>query len=65
MGQGSAKLESLALACGWFYDAHRAETDCHALLAVLALSSVLAVLLFHHPDQSARLDDDTDARAAR
>ena len=35
-GQGSAKLESLALACGWFYDAHRAETDCHALLAVLA-----------------------------
>lgn len=36
MGQGSAKLESLALACGWFYDAHRAETDCHALLAVLA-----------------------------
>ena len=36
MGQGSAKLENLALACGWFYDAHRAETDCHALLAVLA-----------------------------
>lgn len=35
LGQGSAKLESLALACGWFYDAHRAETDCHALLAVL------------------------------
>ena len=36
MGQASAKLENLALACGWFYDAHRAETDCHALLAVLA-----------------------------
>ncbi len=35
-GQGSARLESLALACGWFYSAHRAETDCHALLAVLA-----------------------------
>lgn len=35
-GQGSAKLESLALAHGWFYDAHRAEMDCHALLAVLA-----------------------------
>jgi DNA polymerase-3 subunit epsilon len=35
-GQGSAKLESLALAKGWFYDAHRAEMDCHALLAVLA-----------------------------
>ena len=35
-GRGSAKLESLAQACGWFYDAHRAEMDCHALLAVLA-----------------------------
>ena len=35
-GQGSAKLESLARAMGWFYDAHRAEMDCHALLAVLA-----------------------------
>ncbi|WP_296506798.1 3'-5' exonuclease [Rhodoferax sp.] len=34
-GQGSAKLEYLALAKGWFYDAHRAEVDCHALLAVL------------------------------
>jgi DNA polymerase-3 subunit epsilon len=35
LGHGSSKLESLALANGWFYDAHRAETDCHALLAVL------------------------------
>jgi DNA polymerase-3 subunit epsilon len=35
-GQSSAKLESLALRKGWFYDAHRAEVDCHALLAVLA-----------------------------
>ena len=35
-GRGSAKLESLAQAKGWFYDAHRAEMDCHALLAVLA-----------------------------
>lgn len=34
-GRGSAKLESLALQMGWFYDAHRAEMDCHALLAVL------------------------------
>lgn len=34
-GHSSAKLESLALAMGWFYDAHRAEMDCHALLAVL------------------------------
>ena len=34
-GRGSAKLESLALGLGLFYDAHRAEMDCHALLAVL------------------------------
>ncbi|MGQ0710764.1 MAG: 3'-5' exonuclease [Rhodoferax sp.] len=35
-GRGSAKLENLALALGLFYDAHRAETDCHALLRVLS-----------------------------
>lgn len=35
-GLSSAKLESLAQFHGWFYDAHRAEMDCHALLAVLA-----------------------------
>ena len=35
-GKRSAKLESLALDNGWFYDAHRAEMDCHALLAVLS-----------------------------
>lgn len=34
-GRSSAKLEQLAQAEGWFYDAHRAEMDCHALLAVL------------------------------
>lgn len=34
-GRSSAKLESLAQALGFFYDAHRAEMDCHALLAVL------------------------------
>ncbi len=34
-GKRSAKLESLAMDMGWFYDAHRAEMDCHALLAVL------------------------------
>ena len=34
-GQSSAKLEILALKLGWFYDAHRAEADCHALLKVL------------------------------
>jgi len=34
-GRSSAKLENLAQAMGLFYDAHRAEMDCHALLAVL------------------------------
>lgn len=34
-GQSSAKLENLALKLGWFYDAHRADADCHALLTVL------------------------------
>jgi DNA polymerase-3 subunit epsilon len=34
-GQSSAKLEYLAFDKGWFYEAHRAEVDCHALLAVL------------------------------
>jgi DNA polymerase III subunit epsilon len=36
-GRSSAKLENLALDQGFFYDAHRAETDCHALLAILAV----------------------------
>lgn len=35
-GSGSAKLEFLAHERGWFYDAHRALADCHALLQVLA-----------------------------
>ncbi|MFZ2297738.1 MAG: 3'-5' exonuclease [Aquabacterium sp.] len=35
-GRGSAKLEFLAHELGFFYDAHRAEMDCHALLTVLA-----------------------------
>ena len=39
-GSGSAKLEFLASERGWFYDAHRAQVDCHALLQVL--SSALA-----------------------
>jgi DNA polymerase-3 subunit epsilon len=35
-GRSSARLENLANAMGWFYNAHRAEMDCHALLTVLA-----------------------------
>ncbi|UUZ66709.1 DNA polymerase III subunit epsilon [Polaromonas sp. P2-4] len=34
-GRSSAKLSYLASELGWFYDAHRAEMDCHALLTVL------------------------------
>lgn len=35
-GAESAKLSALAQDRGWFYDAHRALVDCHALLQVLA-----------------------------
>lgn len=35
-GADSAKLSALAQDQGWFYDAHRALVDCHALLQVLA-----------------------------
>lgn len=35
-GAGSSKLSALAQDQGWFYDAHRAQVDCHALLQVLA-----------------------------
>jgi DNA polymerase-3 subunit epsilon len=34
-GAESAKLSALAQDRGWFYDAHRALVDCHALLQVL------------------------------
>lgn len=34
-GAESAKLSALAQDQGWFYDAHRALVDCHALLQVL------------------------------
>lgn len=35
LGAESAKLGALAQDRGWFYDAHRALVDCHALLQVL------------------------------
>lgn len=34
-GADSSKLSALAHDHGWFYDAHRAQVDCHALLQVL------------------------------
>jgi DNA polymerase-3 subunit epsilon len=36
LGYASAALEFLAYRTGFFYDGHRAEIDCRALLAVLA-----------------------------
>jgi DNA polymerase-3 subunit epsilon len=36
IGSDSAKLSALASDRGWFFDAHRAQVDCHALLQVLA-----------------------------
>jgi DNA polymerase III subunit epsilon len=36
LGAGSAKLGALAQDRGWFFEAHRAQVDCHALLQVLA-----------------------------
>ncbi len=35
-GASSSKLSALAQDHGWFYDAHRAQVDCHALLQVLS-----------------------------
>ena len=40
-GAESSKLSALAQNHGWFYDAHRAQVDCHALLQVLAKPMVL------------------------
>jgi DNA polymerase-3 subunit epsilon len=35
-GFAGSKLEYLGVACGFFYDAHRSEIDCRALLEVLS-----------------------------
>lgn len=37
LGAETAKLSALAQDQGWFYDAHRALVDCHALLQVLCV----------------------------
>lgn len=60
-GADSARLGALALDRGWFYDAHRALVDCHALLQVLccqdndAPTTVLASLLRAGAQPSYRL----------
>jgi DNA polymerase-3 subunit epsilon len=36
LGASSAKLSTLAQDQGWFFEAHRAQVDCHALLQVLS-----------------------------
>ncbi|MBT0571201.1 DNA polymerase III subunit epsilon [Curvibacter sp. CHRR-16] len=47
-GLKSARLEDLAAHHGWFYAAHRAEVDCHALLAVLAATSLTENTALQH-----------------
>ena len=60
-GRSSSKLEMLAHGLGLFYDAHRAEMDCHALIAVLAaplpkaVSTGFAALLAAAKNPSFRL----------
>jgi DNA polymerase-3 subunit epsilon len=57
----SAKLDYIAYRLGFFYDAHRAEADCRALLHALAQplpvsgSTGLAVLLSRHRAESFRI----------
>ncbi len=60
-GASSSALELLAYRAGFFFDAHRAETDCRAVLAVLAQPfggtgrSALGELLEHARQPSYRL----------
>jgi len=59
-GCSSSSLEFLAYRAGFFYDAHRAEADCRAVLAVLARvledrRTALAELLEHARQPSFRL----------
>lgn len=41
---------------GWLVQSTGSFRSAFALLAILALSSVVAVILFHHPDRSERLE---------
>ena len=60
-GIGSAKLEYLAYRCGFFFEGHRAEIDCRALLEVLRRpfgetgASALKVLLESAREPSLRV----------
>ncbi|HVN41455.1 MAG TPA: 3'-5' exonuclease [Steroidobacteraceae bacterium] len=60
-GLGSAKLDYLAYRHGFFYDAHRAQNDCHAVLELLrrpfgtTARSALHLLLQSAREPSARL----------
>jgi len=57
-GIGSAKLDYIAYQYGFFYDAHRAEMDCYALLEILQQTlpksgeRVLKAILNHLPLKS-------------
>lgn len=55
LGRGSAKLSALGTDLGFFYDAHRAEMDCHALLALL-MSPLAAAM---PAERSASVVDDS------
>jgi DNA polymerase-3 subunit epsilon len=59
-GYSSSALEFLAYRTGFFYDGHRAEIDCRALLAVLARplgnkAPALKALLDHAREKSFKL----------
>jgi DNA polymerase III subunit epsilon len=53
-GYGSAALEFIALKSGHFYDAHRAQDDCLALLHILATTTLGEEGSFAHLLKSAR-----------
>ena len=53
LGLGSAKLDYLAYRYGFFFEGHRAEVDCRALLEVLRSPIPgIAVLPQHAPDRT-------------
>jgi ACS family hexuronate transporter-like MFS transporter len=45
------------LVTGWVVGATGSFNNAFWLMALLALSSVVLVILFHHPERGARLDD--------
>ncbi|MGB9430361.1 MAG: MFS transporter [Gammaproteobacteria bacterium] len=52
------------LVTGWVVDATHSFNNAFWLMTLLALSSVVVVILFHHPDRSGRLDEATAVGAS-